>query len=110
MYYKARRNPSTFRDYKEPRLSGPIEEAFKTSSARAGEEATVAAMAAVIQAQVNKGQYISEHLTGRAFDVRNRTMNGCEREAFELMINLVLGPRHLIKHELGGEPHFHVQL
>jgi hypothetical protein len=112
MYKKARHNESAlYRLYSKHELLTPILLAYdEKTTAGAGEQATVDAMTAVIQAQVNKYQYISRHLTGHAFDVRNKSMNSCEKEVFEAMVKLVLGSTqdHLIKNE-AGEPHFHVQ-
>ncbi|MGO9265982.1 MAG: peptidoglycan-binding domain-containing protein [Candidatus Binataceae bacterium] len=112
MYKKARQNKSALsRLYSKHELLTPILKAYEEKAkAGAGEHATIDAMAAVIQAQVNGRAYISRHLTGHAFDVRNRTMNHCEKEVFEAVIKLVLGSTqgHLIENE-AGEPHFHVQ-
>ncbi len=83
----------------------------KAHKAGAGEDGEVEAMTAVIREQVNKGEDVSKHLSGYAFDVSNRTMNSCERDSFETVVQEVLGSLHghLIRREPGGEPHFHVQ-
>ena len=113
MYKKAKNDPSHGLDiYADHPLRNQIEKVYKEKTdARAGEQATIDAITATIQAQMNRHQYISNHLIGRAFDVRNRTMDRCEKEVFEAVVKLVLGSGsgHLLKHELGGEPHFHVQ-
>ena len=76
-----------------------------------GERGEVEAMAAAIREQVNKGEYVSKHLSGYAFDVRSRIMSDCEKKSFEAVIKEVLGSAdssHLLTNE-PGEPHFHVQ-
>ncbi|HVA80293.1 MAG TPA: hypothetical protein VNF29_05165, partial [Candidatus Binataceae bacterium] len=93
-------------------LAEKIWEAYdKAHKAGAGEDGEVEAITAVIREQVNKGEDVSKHLSGSAFDVRNRTMNSCERDSFEAVVKEVLGSAdssHLLKNE-PGEPHFHVQ-
>jgi len=109
MYKKAKSGPYALSIYNAT-LSKPIEDAYKEQiKAGAGEQVTIDAMTIVIQAQVNGRAYISRHLTGRAFDVRNYTMSGCEREVFEKVLAVVLPSGKLIKTEPGGQPHFHVQ-
>ncbi|MGH7813077.1 MAG: hypothetical protein ACREQI_03640 [Candidatus Binataceae bacterium] len=98
--------------YKDQSLVEPIWEAFeKAHKAGTGNQGEIDAMAAVIRDQVNQGEYISKHLTGHAFDVRNRTMNSCEKDSFRAVVDEVLGSLHghLLEHEHGGPPHFHVQ-
>lgn len=111
MYEKAKRGSSALGIYNWT-LRKPIEDAYEEKTkASAGEQATIDAITAIIQAQMNRHDYISKHLTGRAFDVRNRTMNRCEKEVFEAVVKVVLGSTHghLIGNEPGGPPHFHVQ-
>ncbi len=97
---------------KSAKLADDIWEAYDNAhKAGTGERGETEAMAAVIRDQVNKREYVSKHLSGYAFDVRNRTMNSCERDSFEAVVQEVLGSLHghLIEREPGGEPHFHVQ-
>ncbi len=111
MYEKAERDASALSSlYSNPDLLGPIVKAYEEKTeAGAGKQATIDAMAAVIQDQVNQGKRISSHLSGRAFDVRNNTMSGCEKEAFEKVFRVVFVSAKLIKTEPGSEPHFHVE-
>jgi len=67
-----------------------------------------AAMAAVIQKQVDEGTYISNHLRAGAFDVRNRDMNEEDKKAFKEAASGVDGLAAPI--EEGKPPHFHLQL
>lgn len=82
----------------------------KAHKAGAGEEGEVGAMTAVIRDQMDKGEYVSKHLTGYAFDVENQTMSSCERDSFRAAVQEVLGDLHghLLEKE-PGKPHFHVQ-
>ncbi len=93
---------------KSAKLADDIWEAYDNAhKAGTGERGETEAMAAVIRDQVNKREYISSHLTGRAFDVRRPE----DRQAFEQVVTEVLGSLqgHLIENELHGEKHFHVQ-
>lgn len=94
--------------YKSAKLADNIWEAYDNAhKAGAGERGEIEAMATVIRDQVNQREYVSSHLTGRAFDVRTPE----DRRAFEQVVQEVLGSihGHLIEKELHGEPHFHVQ-
>jgi hypothetical protein len=71
-----------------------------------GQAAKLRAMTATIQAQVNRGQYISRHLSGNGFDVRSRDMTAADRQAFVAAVTAAGG--RLIN-EGGSQPHFHVQ-
>lgn len=44
---------------------------------------TIEAMTAVIESQIKRGVFISRHLTGRAFDVRNKDMTPKQQAAFK---------------------------
>ncbi|MFH2057074.1 MAG: hypothetical protein ABIJ61_14035, partial [bacterium] len=55
--------------YRNQKLAGELAEVFAAS--RSSESETIAALTAVIEAQVAKGEFISKHLTGRAVDVRS---------------------------------------
>ncbi len=103
---------SILRLYRRHDLAEEIWEAYdQAHKAGSGERGEVEAMTAVIRDQINNGEYISEHLTGYAFDVRNRTMNSCERDSFKAAVQEVLGDLHghLLENEHGGPQHFHVQ-
>lgn len=68
---------------------------------------TLKAMTAVIESQIGRGVYISRHLTGRAFDVRNKDMTPKQQTAFKQVAQTVGGVTVLPE---GKPPHFHVQL
>jgi hypothetical protein len=95
--------------YRDHKRAEEIWDAYdKAHKAGTREDGEVEAMTAVIRNQVNKGEYISRHLTGRAFDVRTPA----DRKAFEQVVTEVLGSadsRHLLTNEHYGESHFHVQ-
>jgi hypothetical protein len=54
--------------YRNKELVGQVIDAYESSIA-AGDQAAINAMAAVIEDQVDRGKYISNHLLGDAFDV-----------------------------------------
>ncbi len=98
--------------YRSTKLVDAIWEAYdKAHKAGAGENGEVEAMTAVIRDQMSNSEYISKHLTGYAFDVKNQTMNNCEKEAFKAAVQEVLGSLHgyLLEDEHSGPQHFHVQ-
>ena len=68
---------------------------------------TLKAMAAVIDSQIKRGVFISRHLTGRAFDVRNKDMTAKQQTVFKQVAQTVGGVTVLPE---GKPPHFHVQL
>lgn len=68
---------------------------------------TLKAMAAVIETQVQRGVFISRHLTGKAFDVRNKDMTPKQQSIFQQVTQTVGGVTVLPE---GKPPHFHVQL
>lgn len=111
MYEKARWGQLGI--YKNHRLAGEVRTAYeKARNTHAGEQNEVDAITATIREQVSHGEYISSHLTGRAFDVRNASITGCHKTCFEALIKLVFGTTqgHLIENEgPGSEKHFHVQ-
>ena len=73
-------------------------------TAGASKQVAVDAMARVIEDQVSRGVYISDHLTGDAVDIRCRDMSDEQRDAFEEAVDDVLGPRHWILES----DHYHV--
>lgn len=65
------------------------------------------AMSAVIEKQVANKVFLSRHLTGRAFDVRNKDMTPKQQNIFKQVIQTIGGMTLLPE---GKPPHFHVQL
>ena len=68
--------------------------------------ARLTAMTTTIQNQVDHGLFVSRHLNGAGFDVRNTTMTLAQKNAFRTAVTAAGG--HLIA-EGGAQPHFHVQ-
>jgi hypothetical protein len=90
--------------YKNKALIEEVITAFQTPANNAN---LLAAITDVIQSQINNENYISLHLTDRAFDVRSRDMNDTEKSAFVTAVNAAAG--QLINETGAGEPHYHVQ-
>jgi predicted nucleotide-binding protein len=65
------------------------------------------AMTAVIEDQIKRKVFISKHLTGRAFDVRNRDMTAKQKQTFKQVVQHTGGVSMI---EEGKPPHFHLQL
>jgi len=107
MYIKLRQGGS-LSIYKQKALVTPIKEAYRAARKRKlKKEAVIAAMAAVIEAQVARGEFLSRHLKGRAFDARIIGMSGKQRAAFLQAAHEVGGVRVLIE---SHPPHFHVEV
>ena len=105
MFDNLRHNRSVDVRYRNRRAYEEIHDAYRLASAsHADERETVEAMASVIQGQVSRGEYISQHLRGEALDVRSRTMTPPQRTAFEEAVNVVLGVSPLVEQD-----HYHVQ-
>jgi hypothetical protein len=68
---------------------------------------TLKAMTLVIESQIKNKVFISKHLTGRAFDVRNIDMTSKQQGAFKQVAQTVGGVTVLPE---GKPPHFHIQL
>lgn len=67
----------------------------------------IKAMAQVIQTQIDNKVYLSKHLTGRAFDVRNKGMTPKHKNTFKQVVQTVGGTSMI---EEFKPPHFHLQL
>ena len=64
-------------------------------------------MAEVISTQMKNRVYISKHLTGKAFDVRNMDMTASQKKVFKQVVQNVGGVTMI---QEGKPPHFHIQL
>lgn len=64
----------------------------------------IAAMTRVIQAQVRKGIYISNHLRGRAFDIRSRGRDGAQLAVLREVVQEA-GGRVVVE-----KNHYHIEL
>lgn len=65
------------------------------------------AMTAVIAEQIKRKVFISKHLTGRAFDVRNLDMTSKQKQIFKQVVQQTGGVSMI---EESKPPHFHLQL
>ena len=103
MYGKVRAGASILGTYGRRAAARDLNVAYHAAR-RTGTDA-VAAMARVIQQQVQRGIYISRHLVAGAVDIRLRSMSARERRVF----------RHVVRSEPGVSaiaetrpPHWHV--
>lgn len=94
--------------YKNQALVAPLMKAYREGrKKRWKRERIIAAMAEVLSAQVERGQYLSRHMRGRAFDLRSSGMTGRQREALRAAIAEVGGMRVIYESK---PPHFHVEI
>ncbi|MCC6622353.1 MAG: hypothetical protein IT385_13910 [Deltaproteobacteria bacterium] len=94
--------------YKRQSLVAPISKAYREGRRKKQPRAVVvAAMAEVIRGQVERGEFISRHLKGRAFDARSAGLSGKQRGAFLAACREVGGVRVIVE---SRPPHFHVEL
>ncbi len=106
MYQKIRLGQRLTRLYRDYDAAAEIQGAYRANRRR-GRQACIRAMARVIDAQVDRGCYISRHLRASAADVRSRDMNRRERRIFEQIIGAADDVSMLAE---GVPPHFHLQL
>jgi hypothetical protein len=94
--------------YINHKAANEIKAAFDLAKSQGKAKADVLkAMAAVIEKQVERKVFISRHLTGKAFDVRNIDMTLNQQNIFKQVIQTIGGMTLLPE---GKPPHFHVQL
>lgn len=94
--------------YKNQSLVQPLYKAYREGrKKRWKKDRIVAAMAAVLASQVERGIYLSRHMKGRAFDVRSVGMSGRQRAALRAAIAEVGGLRLLYESK---PPHFHIEI
>jgi len=106
VYNKIIKNDLTI--YTNHNAANEIKAAFDLAKSQGKPKAEILkAMAAVIEGQVARGDFISKHLTGRAFDVRNHDMTANLQAVFKQVAQTVGGVTVLPE---GTPPHFHVQL
>ncbi len=106
MYVKARLGSNLRRVYRSD-LAAPIVRAYRRGRKNKATKAEIVAeMAAVIEAQMARGLYISRHLRAGAIDVRSRGLSRNERQALRAAIRADGGIRLL---EEGRPPHFHLE-
>lgn len=106
MYAKIRLGQRLTRLYLDYDAASEIQSAYRANRRR-GRARCVRAMARVIEAQVERGCFISRHLRASAADVRSRDMTRRQRRVFEQVVARF--DRVSILAE-GTPPHFHLQL
>lgn len=94
--------------YKRQDLTRPLLDAYRQGrKKRWKKDRIVAAMAEVLQSQVDRGQYLSRHMRGLAFDVRSTGMSARQRQALLAAVREV--GRMRIIHER-RPPHYHIEV
>jgi hypothetical protein len=94
--------------YKRQDLTRPLLDAYRQGrKKRWKKDRIVAAMAEVLQSQVERGQYLSRHMRGLAFDVRSTGMSAKQRQALLAAVREV-GQMRII-HER-RPPHYHIEV
>lgn len=107
MYTKLRQG-SSLALYKKQSLIAPIKKAYREGrKKKLGKDAIVRAMTEVIEGQVARGEFISRHLKGRAFDARSVGLSAKQRGAFLAAAREVGGLRVIVE---SRPPHFHVEI
>jgi len=92
--------------YKDQAAAQAIRTLFLAGQQAEQDKAQIlAAMTAALEEQVNQGTYLSQHLTGRAVDIRNRDMTPQEKATFE---QIARGFAALVLEE-EIPPHYHLQ-
>lgn len=94
--------------YKRQDLTRPLLDAYRQGrKKRWKKDRIVAAMAEVLQGQVERGQYLSRHMRGLAFDVRSTGLTGRQRQALLAAVREVGNMR--VIHER-RPPHYHIEV
>ncbi len=96
------------RKYKRQKLFDEIATVYLTEK-KTGETHCISMMAKVIEKQVSKGAYISEHLLESAFDIRTKMFKEHE---ISYLIEIIKGYKYLSFQDKRNSkrPHIHVQL
>ena len=99
---------SLTRLYGDREAAREIQQSYERArAARKKPEEVVGAVQATIQAQIQRGIYISAHLRAGAVDIRNTTMTEAERKAFRAAVREVGGVSLLEEYR---PPHFHLEI
>jgi|ERR1700686_770324 len=94
--------------YTNHKAANEIKAAFDLAQSQGKTETEIIqAMTKVIENQMKGKVFISRHLTGKAFDVRNTDMNAKQQNSFKQVVQMVGGATVLPE---GKPPHFHIQL
>jgi hypothetical protein len=93
-------------DYANQQAMRQIRQAYRDGMANGQtRDQIIANMTAVIENQVNRGIYISPHMTGRGADIRTRDLSPDERQRLEQIVRDE-GGTPLPE---GRPPHLHIQ-
>jgi hypothetical protein len=96
--------------YAERAAAIEIRDAYREAAARGERKpALVAAIEAVIEAQIARGVYVSLHIQGRAADVRSRGLTDAQLEALIEAVEAEPGAV-LVDERDGAAPHLHLRL
>ncbi len=106
MFDKLRHGQNLLRLYRDEHAANEIVHAFRVERRR-GRPAAVHAMAEVIRGQMQRGCFVSRHLSAGAIDIRSRTMNRSQRRIFANIVGAMPDVELLPE---GAPPHFHLQL
>jgi hypothetical protein len=106
MYKMIRLGADVLELYKNKGAVREIKQACDRAAGKPPED-VIAAMHAIIQAQLDRGVFVSAHLRAGAVDIRNRTMSQAERRAFVKAVEEVGGVTLL---EESRPPHYHLQI
>jgi hypothetical protein len=106
MYKMLRLGADILELYRNKAAAREVKQAFDANAAKPPEDA-IGAIHAVLEAQIDRGVFISAHLRAGAVDIRNRTMSAAERRAFVKAVEEV-GSTTLL--EETKPPHYHLQL
>lgn len=94
--------------YRNRRLVDPIIAAYREGRRKKWKrDKIIAAMTEVLSSQVARGEHISRHLEGRAFDVRSVGLSKGQRAALMAALAEVGGMR--VIHE-SRPPHYHIEI
>lgn len=94
--------------YLNHKAANEIKAAFDLAKAQGKvKDDVLKAMEAVIESQIKSKVFLSRHLTGKAFDVRNTDMTPKQQKAFKQVTQTIGGVTLLQEVK---PPHFHVQL
>lgn len=106
MFEKLARGERLTTLYRDFEAASEIQAAYRRHR-RAGRRVAVREMARVIRAQIERGCFISRHLTANAVDVRSRSLSRRDQQVFRDVV-AAIGEVELLQE--GVPPHFHLQL
>lgn len=94
--------------YEDREAASEIQRAYdRARASKKKHEEVVSAVQSTLQAQIQRGVYISAHLRAGAVDVRNTIMTEADKKAFRAAVREVGGVSLLEEHR---PPHFHLEI